>query len=755
MIFADYPGHLVAFVLVPATAAIVFLAFRASQLQTARRGRYRWLLAAMHYATVLLLLVILWNPSAWQQEETFGRNTVLAVFDTSESMSIADDGRAARLDKSLSRFAECLDAQGEAGPQYRVYGFDDRAYHCGTADLLRRWGSRSNLHEAFSLVAGGAGNEEPAGVVVFTDGRADDRDPRRYLPPQGENLPVLIVGVGARSARPDIAIETISSPATAWVDTAYDVAVVVTAANVPKAPVTLEFLCDDEIVQTHQLGREQFRPGDSGAAQALVEFTVPARQLGTQVLTARVKPCPGEINLANNARSTSVQVTQERSLRVLLYTQWAGFDIGKIRQSLAWDKRIRLDLGFDVIRDSGLADRALRASGYVTEADFKDRCNEYDVIILGPCHTGFQAEDMYDFVARRGGGLLLLPGSTVESLATQAEGHGSSMLPVSWRGHLALASRGHPGLASPARGMLTVPRVRGQDALATLERLDPIRLWPPQRDAIKPSFEARIARVFDPEMFENARWKVSPYYEIAAVKPAATALVTAGGLPIVAVHRIGRGRVCLLNASKLFTLYGEDREGGALSELMCSLVAYLGRTSAQGAGVELFAERMDDNAQRVEFNAYVVDKAFEPVVAANVLMTAGEQTVSMEPTGRGYYRATLDWGSAQSVVATAQAELNGSFLGERTLATNLPPVRDEMSCVDLDEPFLRALAERLRARYVHIEDLDEDAAKLFVPRHQIGVTETVNSVWPRWPVLVTLCLLLSAGWFIRRAIGLV
>jgi hypothetical protein len=280
-------------------------------------------------------------------------------------------------------------------------------------------------------------------------------------------------------------------------------------------------------------------------------------------------------------------------------------------------------------------------------------------------------------------------------------------------------------------------------------------VWPPQRDAVKVSFEAETARLFDPAAFADPQWRIAPYYEIAGVKPAATTLLTAGDVPIATVHRVGRGRVCLLNASKLFTLYREDRGGGALSELMCGLVAYVGRTPAQGSGVELFAERMAEDPRRVEFSAYVMDEAFEPVVSANVLLTAGARVVRMEPTGRGYYRAALDWGATQSVVATVQAELNGSFLGERTLATNLPPVRDEMSCVDLDEPFLRGLAQRIRGRYIHIDSLDGDAAKLFAPRRQVGVTQTVTSVWPRWPVLIALCLLLSAGWFVRRAIGLV
>lgn len=732
MIFTDYPGHLVALILVPVSAALVFLAFRAAPLQAAQRRGYRRLLAGMHYAAVLLLLLILWNPSAWRQREVFGRNAVMAIFDTSESMSVADDGRQVRLDKALATFTERLEGQGREGPEYRIYGFDERGYHCGSPDLLRRWGAGSNLHEAFSLIADGAAREDLAGAVIFTDGRADDDDPRRYLPAGRDDLPILLVGVGSRRPRPDVAIRTISGPPTVWVDTAYNVAVTVTAANLPNVPVTLELARDDQIIETRQLGREEFDTSrttyhEGRQAEASVELLVPAPRLGTHVLTARVHPVPGEINLANNARSTSVEVTQERSLRVLLYTQWASFDIGKIRRALAWDKRIRLDFGFDVIRDTGLAHRASRISGQATLADIQARYNEYDVIILGACEVGLDGDDMYRFVAERGGGLLLLPGKTVESLATLGNGRASATLPVLF----------------------------GEDALATWAAASPERLWPPQRETITLTFEAQAARLFNQTALEDARPALSPYYQIADVKPAAMTLATVADVPIISVQRLGRGRVCLLNASKLFTLYREDREGGALTELICSLVTYLGRTPAQGAGVELFVERTAEVPRRIAFNAYVVDKAFQPVAGANVLLTAGEQVVSMEPTGRGYYRTTLDWGLAQSVVATAQAEFNGVFLGQRTIAANLPPVRDEMSCVDLDEPFLRALAERVRARYVHIDELDDKAAKLFVPKRQIGVTESVTSLWPRWPVLAVLCLLLSAGWFIRRAIGLV
>ena len=152
MIFTDYPGHLVVAALIVIFAAAVFAIFRMGELAAPERRRYRRLLMVVQYAVILSLLLILWNPSAWRVKAVFGRNTVLAVFDTSESMSVIEDGRLTRLDKALARFAEHFDAGGPSGPEYRIHGFDDHAYHGGSPELLRRWGSQTNLHGVFSLL---------------------------------------------------------------------------------------------------------------------------------------------------------------------------------------------------------------------------------------------------------------------------------------------------------------------------------------------------------------------------------------------------------------------------------------------------------------------------------------------------------------------------------------------------------------------------------------------------------------------------
>ena len=749
MTFLDYPGHLIATTVVLLLAGATFLAFRSGELRTAERQWYRWILMLLQYAAILVLLLISWDPSTWHTTDVYARNTVLAAFDTSRSMSIADDRQLTRLDKALDRFVAHFGPHEGTGPEYRVYGFDHAAYHCGSPDLLRRWGAQTDLQAVCSLLAQtivpqATGDESKtptdpgadiAGAIVFTDGQGREKDRRAYPSLLRDGPPVLLVGVGSRKPHVDVSVTSISAPARVWVDTAYTVTVAVTRSGLIADPVIVELLCEGQVVGTRQLDPEagstsaraaaavgQAAPDGSSDPGTTVEFILPAQRLGTHAITARARPHRQEVNTANNARDAIVEVTQERTLNVLLYSQWATFDIGKIRQALAWDRRIHLDLGFDVIKEPALSDGAGRGSGYVKLPRDGEGFFEYDVIVLGPCDlsglTPAQLDGLYSFVTDRGGGLMLLPGPAVTSLAAWSDERGNALLPV----------------------VLDEPNAR---------------LWPPEPDAIYVTFEGQVRRIFSPNALEDPDQWLSAYYDVAQVKPASTTLVAVEGRPLAAAHRLGRGRVCLLNASKLFMLYRADRQGGRLSELLSGLMVYLGRTPSRGAGVELFVERTAEDPRRVAFSAYVLDEAFQPVDQANVLLTVRDHVVSMKPVGQGCYRAEIDQGLSESVVATAQAESNGVFLGERTIATGLPPVRDEMSHVALDEGFLEALASRLGARYVHIDDLDDRAADAFVARRQVGSAQTVGSAWPRWPLLLTLCLLLSANWFLRRAIGLV
>jgi len=734
MIFLDYPGHFVAGLLAVGFAALVVFAFRSRELLKAKLKRQRPLLMVLQYAAVVLLLLVAWNPSRSKEHEIFARNSVLVLFDTSQSMSIAEDGRKTRLDSTITVFTEKFRPSDSEGPQYRIFGFDRQAYYSGSVELLRRWGSQSDLHSAFTLLHkysdGNTDANVVAGAVIFTDGQAADKNIEAYPPLGRKDLQVVLVGVGSRQPQRDIAIRSITAPSRVAIDTAYNVQVAVTARGLKDEPVTIELLHDDRVIDSNQLDTAKLSPGKNRQTQSrsqvyeiIVDFTVVADTLGSHTLSARAKPLEKEVNLANNQRSTVVQVTEEQKLKVLFYCQVANFNVGKIRQALARDDKIQLDVGLDAIKNPALSQDAMKTCGYTKLPDRREELNnKYDIIILGPCDAGSltpaQFDGLYSFVVDRGGGLILLPAR-------------AGSMPDIWMNQKIRSLM--PVIVEP-------DKAPGQsDNSANIEL----------------TFEGIDSKIISQTDLISQDALISAYCQITDTKPAASTLATVRDTPVICVHRVGRGRVCLLNISQLFLLYRQDRDGGLLHKLMSGLTSYVGRVANVEAGVELFAQRPSEESDKVRFSAYVCDKSFAPVSGANVLLNVKGQALSMNQASPGYYAAEVENARDETIVATAQAEINGAFLGEKTIAVNLPPMRTEMAEAELDEEFLAALAKKINGKYVHVEDLTKDSAEMFQAQVQIGSQIRMTSIWPTWLLLVPLCLLLSVSWYLRRAIGLV
>jgi hypothetical protein len=347
---------------------------------------------------------------------------------------------------------------------------------------------------------------------------------------------------------------------------------------------------------------------------------------------------------------------------------------------------------------------------------------EYDVIILGPCEldtlTNVQIDSLYSFVVDRGGGLILLPGK-------------DEFGPAGWRNGKAKA---------------LVPVIFDPDKPS---------IWPSSPGQIELTLEAVDSKVVGPATLKDYDEPTSPYYRVVNTKPASTTLALVEDTPIISVHRVGRGSVCLLNASKLFLWYREDLQGGLLQKVMAGLTAHLGRITKREAGIELFAERAAQQADKVKFQAYVCDDSFAPVAGANVLLSVGDEFLSMDDVGRGHYVAEAENIKSHAIAATAQAEVDGVFLGEKTIAVNLPPAKTEMANVELDEKFLQALAKKVNGKYLYADNMGDNIAQMFEAQAKVGSSRRMTSIWPSWLLLLVLCALLGISWFLRRAIGLV
>jgi len=732
MILVDYPGHFIAGMLLTVFAVLVFFAFRCGELQKANRRLYKWPLIVLQYLAIVILLLILWNPSKAKVSEDLSINTVLAFFDTSKSMSVVEEERVSRLDRALDIFQKKFRPLDTDSPTYKVFGFDRRAYHCGSLNFLRRWGSETDMHSLQSVLGKYDHSDEPdkeskvIGAVIFTDGQADDKNVKTYLPLNNKDFQIALIGVGSRGRNTDIAIESINAPSRIAVDTAGTLQVVVSARNHQNQSVTIELLKDDYVVNSKEIPAESFkkdrRRGDSLTKSVTAEFTIGAETVGNYCFSVRAKALEHEVNLANNIRRTMVDVVEETRLKVLLYSQVANFDIGKLRQALARDEKIELDLCLDVVRVPALAENLSKTYDYVGLPEDRPGFNKYDVIILGPCEldaiTEAQIAGLYSFVVDRGGGLILLPGKAEFGPAEWTSKKIKTLIPV-------IIDAGNP------------------------------TIWPNSPGQIELTFEALESKVLDHGVLLDNDQSVSPYYRVTNPKPASTTLASIKETPIISVHRVGRGRVCLLNISRLFSLYREDLQGGLLYKMMAGLNAHLGRVTAREAGIELFAGRIDGQTDKIKFEAYVCDNSFAPAAGANVLLNFRDKVISMSQTERGYYVVEVEDVHDQAIVATAQAELNGVFLGEKTVAVNLPPVKSEMTNIELDEKFLREFAGKLNGKYFYAGEVSNDIGRMFGAQTRMGSSRNITSIWPGWPLLIILCVILGVSWFSRRSVGMV
>ena len=133
-------------------AVLLFFAFRCDELHKAARRPYRWPLIVLQYLAIVILLLILWNPSISKEREELSKNSVLVFFDTSESMSVVEEGRVNRLDKALDIFQKKFRPLDADSPSYKIFGFDQKSYHSGSWNFLRRWGSKTDMHNLLSVL---------------------------------------------------------------------------------------------------------------------------------------------------------------------------------------------------------------------------------------------------------------------------------------------------------------------------------------------------------------------------------------------------------------------------------------------------------------------------------------------------------------------------------------------------------------------------------------------------------------------------
>lgn len=385
----------------------------------------------------------------------------------------------------------------------------------------------------------------------------------------------------------------------------------------------------------------------------------------------------------------------------------------------------------------------------------KEELFAYDALILDDVEAAFFSQDQMDlvddFVAKRGGGLLMLGGQECFTHGKYEKTPFADLLPVYVEGRFEAdgpSGTSHQGDAPAAR-----PDAR--DLRLDFTREGWLQPW------------VRLRETEDAERERLAT--MTPFAtlnRIGAIKPGASVLASVtvtdtaanpSKQPALIAHRYGNGRAAALLIGDLWRWgFKQPDQRPDMEKAWRQTVRWL--VADVPRRVSLGAKREPGT---ITLNADILDETFQPATEADTALRvtdptgqalelealpsdaqAGRFEVSYKPVGAGCYKADV-----------MVLDEKGEELGSSATGWALNPAAEELRSIVPDRTWLADLAASTGGEVLTLDQLDQLPKLIQHPKVTVEVTKVV-SLW-HLPIVffgALLCFVLE--WWLRREKGL-
>ena len=687
------------------------------------------ILMAPRVGIVLLLLIALFEPVWMVETREVSRGRLLALLDTSSSMDSRDDGKTTRLSRAkdtLKRFEKSF----PAGISVKEMDFDTEIHPAGksSSDKVRGTdigGALASLSERKDI-------SSYLGVVMLTDG-GDETVENPLLP----SVPLYTIGFGADATTwNDVAIAGIEAPATSEKDVEFEINVDLSAntgggGNFARSLSSLSVALEEE--HSGKWSQLDTKRVDLSNKRARAKFATAAHDLGLHRYRVTLDTVPGELTPLNNTRQFTVDA-QKKSLHVLFFTREIGWDFKMIRSELARDPGIAFTALFRTVSEKFTlqgdrlpGDEQLEAGFPTSEKTLK----LYDCIIIGSFPADEWTADQMKALARHveGGGVVIFLGG--------AESFG-----------------------------------RGKFANTPLAALFPWQIGDTDGDLSNGTFPVKVpvassghpilGGVEDALIREGA--VLESLNDVGQLKPGAVSLIEtkqgARTIAVVAVQTVGKGKVLAI-ASNTMWKWATKGEGLRTAFGLFWRQGVRNLTGKEEGG-RVFTVKWDKQAYRPGEQAlpeiHIAGQGEGALrFGASLVLTNGTTPLAVEPVQ----------GQPNTFVTKIRLHTRGeynfkltAYRGDNLLENyekilRVAPLADEGSRLELDEDFLRRLAERASGSYYHEKNADDFLKRVAtgLAQKSVFIESSLVQAGP-WFALLFLALLVIE-WVLRRKRNLI
>jgi uncharacterized membrane protein len=691
------------------------------------RARAGWAVLALQIAALGLALALFWRPALRVERVEAGRNRVALLIDTSRSMSFAE-GERSRLQEALGRFESDALPALEQRFALDLFAFAEAREPIASLRALPAPGEHSRLSAALLQTLRGAPGSALSAIVVVSDGGDPSGRERRQLLRELARLriPVHAIGAGRELLREDLELADVRVPPLALAGTRVTAEVTIRHAVAEETQARLAVRDGERLLAARSLRLDP----EQRVQSERIELDVGAG--GLLDLDFALDPLPQERILGNNVQRRLIEVSA-RKRRILYVEGEPRWEYKFIRRALAGDPALEL---VSILRTTTgkLYRQGVRSDSELAAGlgEAVDTLFGYDALILGSVEasawTPEQHERMREFVATRGGSLLMLGGP-------QGLGDGR------W-GASALA-----------------------DAL-------PVRL----ASGEGPSFEAREARVrltphgsvsallqldLDPQR-NRELWQALPpladQQALGELKPGAVSLLEAGDppVPLLVAQRYGRGQAVVLATSgtwrwRMRAAPDDARQVRFWRQLLRTLAA-----SAPDAVQARLEVAPGSDAARARVHVDVRDAGYralpDAVLEARLqVQGSAPRPLDMRPSGDGEgFDAEIEVEPGAAFRIDAVARRGAEALASVTLHQRAPAGELEDFRPAQDRAFLEEIAAASGGLYWSADALAELPRAVEASPSALTRSELLE-LWNAPALLLLLLGLCAAEWCLRRA----
>jgi uncharacterized membrane protein len=726
--------------------AVVWIFYRTTTVPV--RGPVKLLLISLKSAALMLLFFCLLRPLLTHSIDVPQKNYLAIAVDNSQSMTIQDitEDRSRR-----DAVAEMLYGKNglvdrlQKDFQLQIFRFDKEITPLSGMEHLNAAGLKTDLSRSLEQVAAELSGMSPVGLILITDG-ADkgNGDPVRTA--SLVRFPVFTVGIGQENAAKDLEIVQVDTVKTITEEAIVEAHVTVRSRGYNGREIDLQIEEGDNIVASKRI-----RLDKSGHTRRYTMELIPEKD-GPIVYSIRIPEQNDEIVKENNRWPLLVDNTRKRSS--ILYIEGHPRNEYKfIRRAVEADKTLRLvsylQTGPNKFLRQGIESPKELATGYPAhEADlFK-----YHAIVFGDIpkrfFTGHQLTLTREFVSKRGGGFLMIGGSTAfdEAFINTPI---ADLLPVTLMSERKLPAPllGGSGKGEHPTGAKFNLRPTDEGEQEPLLRMGPMGEINRQWWEKMPTLQGI-----------HVTGRTKPGATVLAVHP--TLRFHNAPLPVIAYQRYGRGRtMAITTASTWRWQMLMPHKDTSHERFWRQILRWL--ASESPARLDLTLDRNAYNSgDEVQVRVRVSDDAYVPVNNATVWMKIKDSgdinrdvrlVESTEEDGiyTGTFTATKEGVYHLEVSSTTptgdSTETSARFLVAKPNAEYIDTA--------MDADLLRTIATTSGGKFYTPENVRRLADDVQMLQKKISTT-IEQDVWNIPLVLILLVTFLGTEWFIRRQKGM-